>query len=279
MLTRDLLYQASRRLARAGCDSPRLDAELLLMHCWKLNRLQLIGHGNQPVPPEVCEAFLRLLERRQRREPVAHILGEREFWSRSFRVGPDVLIPRPETEHLIEAVLARFPDRNQPWRFCDIGTGSGCIAVTLACEYPQAHIVASDISDASLRIAQTNAQRHDVARRIGFIRGDMLTPFAPAGGRFDAVVSNPPYVALAEMHSLVEELAFEPRHALTDEADGLRFLQQILVNSAGLLRPGGFVIVETGTCGLPATPAELRLEQTISDLAGHLRGAIYRRSR
>ena len=275
MKTRDLLRQAAARLAEAGCDTPRLDAELLLMHAWGIERTALIIRANDEVPPETGRQFEALLARRISREPLAHIVAEKEFWSRPFQVSPDVLVPRPETEHLIEALIEQFPDRQGEYRFLDIGTGSGCIAVTLACEYSQAHIMATDISEAALAVARENAERHGVSDRVAFRIGDMFAAIGDGGGPFDAILSNPPYVASHEMDDLEPELAFEPRGALTDEADGLRYLSHILNEGGKHLKPNGLIIVETGPCGLPETPAALKQIGTIDDLAGHLRGGIY----
>ncbi|EAU54625.1 peptide chain release factor N(5)-glutamine methyltransferase [Mariprofundus ferrooxydans] len=276
--TSELLRLAAADLQQAGCDSPRLDAELLLMHVWPCSRTDLIIRAHDEPPATVSRHFAALLQRRLAREPLAYITGEKEFWSRPFRVSPDVLIPRPETEHLIEAVLARFPDQSAPYQFCDIGTGSGCIAVTLAAEYPHAAVTATDISEASLRMAQTNAAALNVASRLAWRSGDLLQALQPEDGPFDVVISNPPYVSSDEMHGLEPELALEPRHALTDEADGLQLLATILNDAPVCLKPHGYIIVETGTCGLPDTPESLIMEEEIRDLAGLLRGAVYKRA-
>jgi release factor glutamine methyltransferase len=219
MKTGELLRQATAQLEQAGCDSPRLDAELLLMNAWQISRTDIIVRAHDEVPQTVFGNFSSLLERRIRREPLAYITGEKEFWSRTFQVNHDVLIPRPETEHLIEVVVEEFPDRNGEYRFCDIGTGSGCIAVTLACEYPRARIVATDISDAAIITARLNAEKHHVNERMTFRAGDMLRSLEKGDGPFHAIISNPPYVANHEMQQLEPELAYEPRTALTDEAD------------------------------------------------------------
>lgn len=275
MKTRSILQQSAAKLEQAGCDSPRLDAELLLMSAWQISRTDIIVKAHDEVPHAVIAGYNSLLERRIKREPLAYITGEKEFWSRSFQVNPDVLIPRPETEHLIEAVLEKFPDQNGEYHFCDIGTGSGCIAVTLACEYPQAHITATDISEAAIITARLNAEKHRVNDRIAFRMGDMLQALEKGGDPFHAIISNPPYVANYEMHKLEPELAYEPRAALTDAADGLQYLNTILNQGPGYLRPQGYIILETGLCGLPDTPSNLQFERTLYDLANHLRGAIY----
>ncbi len=275
MNIRELLQQAAEQLKQAGCDAPRLDAELLLMHLCHLGRTDLIIRANDRVSEAVGKDFRQLLQRRIRREPLAYILGHKEFWSRSFIVNRDVLIPRPETEHLIEAVMARFPERRAALRFCDIGTGSGCIAVTLACEFPNATVIASDISVAALDVARRNAEQLGVIDRMLFRQGDMLAALQPGDGPFDALISNPPYVAADEMGGLEEELAQEPRHALTDEQDGRKYLTTMLRHGPEYLQPGGYIMLETGLCGLPATPEQLMRDQVIYDLAGHLRGGVY----
>jgi len=275
MTVREILRSASLILEQAECAAPRLDAELLLATVLKKDRTWLIAHADEDVPPNVRNTFTSLLDRRCKREPLAYITEEKEFWSRPFFVTPDVLIPRPETEHLIEAVLAHCPDTKKEFHFCDIGTGSGCIAVTLACEYPGATVVATDISHASLEIACKNAERHGVGSRIKFRQGDMFAPLRKQDGYFDAIISNPPYVAQDELDTLEAELRFEPRHALTDESNGLIYLQSLVEHAPAWLKPEGILLVETGLCGLPAATEPLHLHQEIHDLSGHLRGGVY----
>ncbi|MDQ6972923.1 MAG: peptide chain release factor N(5)-glutamine methyltransferase [Mariprofundaceae bacterium] len=272
---RELLASASHCLQQAGCDTPRLDAELLLCHILGKGRSWLIAHADDALDAASIHAFNSLLKRRIQREPVAYIIEEKEFWSRSFHITPQVLIPRPETEHLIEAVLTHFPDQQAAYNFCDIGTGSGIIAITLACEYPQAHIIATDISHEALDIARGNAQRHQVSARIHILQGDLLGALEADAQRFDAIVSNPPYVAQHEMDVLEAELDFEPRGALTDESDGLRHLTKLVSGAPAHLKKNGLLIVETGLCGLPAGTGGMPLKKHISDLAGKLRGGIY----
>jgi len=272
---RDLSRQAARQLETAGCDAARVDAEILLMHLCNISRTDLIIKALDEVPESIEKGFQSLIKRRANREPIAYITGEKEFWSRPFLVTPDVLIPRPETEHLIEEVLGRFPDQRDKYTFCDIGTGSGCIAITLACEYPNAHIVATDISKAALAVAGSNAESLGVSDRVTFRHGNMLHALTSGDGPFDAVISNPPYVAIHEMEELEAELDFEPRGALTDEGNGLQFLEIILNEGVKRLKPAGLIMVETGPCGLPETPPQLEMKKQIIDLAGHLRGGVY----
>lgn len=275
MNIRELLLQATALLKKAGCDSPRLDAELLLMHAWSINKTALIIRMMDELPADIESAFLQLISRRQQREPVAYIIGEKEFWSRPFRVDANVLIPRPETEHLIEMLLKQHPDREKPYRFCDIGTGSGCIACTIAAEFPNAMVVATDISKAALEVATSNAKTLHVADRVTFKCGDMFTALDAQTEPFDAILSNPPYVSHDEMNVLEPELGFEPRSALTDEQDGKSHLSTLLNECSQWLKPGGFIMVETGLCGLPTTPEDLNQLESYNDLAGLKRGGIY----
>jgi len=277
MTPRHLLAEASAKLQSCGCATSRLDAELLLCHTLGKNRSWLIAHADEAVDETSVYCFNTLLARRIQREPVAYITGEKEFWSRLFHVTPDVLVPRPETEHLIEAMLEHLTDQHATYSFCDIGTGSGCIAITLACEYPHARITATDISQEALAVARSNAERYGVSERISFCLGDMFDALKhDAANSFDSIISNPPYVAKHEMNGLEPELSFEPRHALSDEQDGLKFLRQLVVEAGRWLKPRGLLIVETGQCGLPEEKAGLQLHQPIIDLAGHLRGGLYR---
>ena len=274
MTPRRLLAEASAQLQ--ACATPKLDAELLLCHTLKKERSWLIAHADDVLDEATINDFNILLARRIRREPVAYITGEKEFWSRSFHVNSNVLIPRPETEHLIEAVQGHFPKQQAEYSFCDIGTGSGCIAITLACEYPKARIIATDISSQALSVARRNAERHGVSDRITFVQGDMFAALPKNTASFDAIISNPPYVAQHEMDELEAELDFEPQHALSDGQDGLSFLRLLVEQAGDWLSINGLLIVETGQCGLPDEENGLQLQQRITDLAGHLRGGLYR---
>lgn len=276
MICHELLAQAATLLDDANCESPRLDAELLLMHTWQIERTALIIRMPEEVPEDIETAFWPLLSRRQLREPVAYITGLKEFWSLPFRVDERVLIPRPETEHLIEKVLALFTDRTGAWRFADIGTGSGCIACATASEFPNAMLTATDISEDALNVARYNAMHLNLTERIDFRQGEMLAALNPEGEKFDAIISNPPYVALTEMDELEPELAYEPKIALTDGGNGRGFLSQLFEQSRFWLKPGGYLIVETGICGLPQTPDHLTQIEHYRDLAGIERGGIYR---
>jgi release factor glutamine methyltransferase len=270
-----LLSEATNELKAAGCPTPRLDAEVLLMHACRLTRSQLIASLNDGVSQKEALHYRELIARRKKREPVAYLVGEKEFWSRSFLVNPDVLVPRPETEHLIETMLNHFPATEDEYCFCDIGTGSGCIAITLACEFPHARIIGTDISMAALKVARKNAERHGVLERICFQKADMLTGINDRTPRLDAIIANPPYVSIDEYPGLAPELRFEPRQALTDKDDGLKYLRILLDQAADRLKPGGILVLEAGLAGLPPiTPAWLEVKE-IRDLASRLRGGVY----
>ncbi|RMG91270.1 MAG: peptide chain release factor N(5)-glutamine methyltransferase [Zetaproteobacteria bacterium] len=271
------LRHAAAVLDKAGCDTPRLDAECLLAHAWGMNRSQLFSRMKDPIPEDVLEKSNALISLRAKREPLAHITGRREFWSRNFEVSPATLIPRPETEHLIEAALRHFPDQDIQLSFCDLGTGSGCIAITLALEYPHALGIGCDIDYHALQCAKRNAKRHNVSKRLRLIQADMLSAFS-SSKHFDLIIANPPYVAADEMSALEPELGYEPRHALTDGMDGMSYLRKILQSGDMFLRENGRIIVETGICGLPETPSGLIRLETLHDLSGQLRGAVYRRA-
>jgi len=275
MTTQQALRIAVEKLQQAECATPRLDAEILLMHIWGIPRTQLIIKAHDDLPAPIQQCFDDAIGKRCERIPVAYITGKKEFWSRDFNVSPDVLIPRPETEHLIEELFTLYPDTQAPYHFADIGTGSGCIAITIACEYPNAMIIASDISEPSLAIARKNAEQHDVTTRIQFKHGDLYQAFDTTTPKLDAIVSNPPYVSSHEMHHLERELYHEPSHALSDTSDGLSLLRRLLHDAPDHLKHGAYLLLETGLCGLPETPPHMTFLHTYQDLAGNLRGGVY----
>lgn len=245
-----LLGAASARLAAAGSETARLDAEVLLAHALGTGRSGLYARLRDEIDGAAAVRFDALLARRARREPVAYLTGEQEFWSLPFAVTPDVLIPRPETE-LIVSTAARArprPERHAggadaPFAILDLGTGSGCLAVALAREWPDARVTAVDLAPAALEVARRNADRHGVGARIAFLAGDLYAPL-PAGASFDLIVSNPPYLALGDAAS--PEVAFEPRAALFAGADGLAVIRRLIAGAPARLRPGGMLLVEIG---------------------------------
>jgi len=241
-----LVAAGAAALAAAGVSTPRLDAEVLLGAASGLDRTALYARGRESLPSSCLQAFRLMLERRCAREPLPFIIGRQEFWSLDFVVTPDVLIPRPETELVVEltlATVARAGDEHDI-TICDLGTGSGCIAVALASELPHAEIWALDISPAALAVARANARRNRVADRIHFCASDLLA--AVGGRRFEAIVCNPPYVRAGDLQGLQPELAWEPRGALVSGPDGLEVIRRVLVAAPGHLTDGGWLCVEIG---------------------------------
>jgi len=274
MTARVLMQQAAQALQLVGVDSARKDVELLLLAAWEISATGLIIKMLDVVPEAVLVRFDGMLQRRIKREPVAYILGYKEFWSRDFLVTTDVLVPRPETEHLIEQVLQYYPNQDESYTFADIGAGSGCIGVTLAKEYPNARVVACDISPQALLMTRKNAEKHDVASRMTFYQGDLYQAL-PAAMACDAIVSNPPYVSKEEMLALEAELSFEPRFALTDEDTGLTLLQKLLHGAPQYLKDDGLLMLESGLCGMPsAEPPMIKLAD-YHDLAANFRGSVF----
>jgi len=271
-----LIQEASEQLRQEGVDAPRVDTELMLMAAWGVSQTDLIIKSRDEVPEDVVSKFNTMLERRLKREPLAYILGIKAFWKDEFVVSEDVLVPRPETEHLIEMVLKYHLDQEQACSIADIGTGSGCIAVTLAKEYPNSEVVACDISDKALAITKTNSGNLGVAAQMNFYQGDLYQAL-PDGSQFDVIVSNPPYVSQDEMNDLEAELGFEPRFALTDEGSGLTLLEKLLDDAHVYLKDGGLLVLESGLCGMPKTPDTLEKLEDYFDLAGNFRGSVFQK--
>ena len=245
MTLRTLLVGAEASL-KAGPHSERarLDAETLLLHALRQNRAWLLAHWDDVAPDDV--AYLSLVARRAAGEPIQYITGSSEFFGLPFSVGPGVLIPRPETEHLVEEVLrlAGLFENDAP-SIADVGTGSGIIAVALAHALPKAHIAAVDLSRQALLIARENAERNQVAGRIEFFEGDLLGPLA--GRRFSIIASNPPYVPLLDRDSLsVEVREHEPHAALFAGEDGLDIYRRLIPEARDHLLPGGWLVMEIG---------------------------------
>lgn len=238
----DILGAATRRLAEAGIESPRREARILLARILGISSNSLLT-----TPPRVNAAdavrYEALIERRLSREPLAYIIGEREFWSLPFKVGPGVLIPRPETETLIEQLRTSFPDPNTPLSILDLGTGSGCLLVAALHEYPRAHGMGVDVSSRALKFAAENLGKHGLAKRGRLEEND----FSRITGRFDVILSNPPYVPSGEIAGLERDVRdFEPKAALDGGPDGLsayRLLAGLLPN---LLAKGGIAFLEIG---------------------------------
>ena len=239
---RSALASARRRLAAFPGLDPLRDAELLLRHITSLSKASLLAHPETELTPDQASAYAHAIERRCLFEPVQYINGTQEFYGLAFHVTPAVLIPRPETEHLVEAALHAAQARPSTLHILDIGTGSGAIAITLACNLPNASITATDISSAALEVARTNAQHHGVADRIRFIEADLCPPgLAP----FDIICSNPPYIGDNEI--LEPQVAsFEPHTALFAGPDGLAIYQRLIPIAAAALVPAGTLLLEIG---------------------------------
>ncbi len=218
------------------------EAQLLLARALGIGRASLLAHPELAAEGRRHPRYLEYLERRLAGEPIAYILGEREFYGLVFRVTSDVLIPRPETELLVELALARIPE-GEPLRLLDIGTGSGCIAVTLARLRPRASVIATDTSAAALEVARSNAREHGV-ESIEFRPGEAFAPVVDE--RFDVIVSNPPYVAQDDPHLLQGDLRFEPKQALTSGGDGLALMRVLVARAPSHLQTGGWLLLEHG---------------------------------
>ena len=270
------LRTAGLRLRAAGISDGRREAEWLLAHALGCSRLDLYRSNRTAATDDQDRTFSALLERRIAREPLQYLLGTQEFWGFQFRVTPDVLIPRPETEQMIETALARFPSTDSPLLLLDLCTGSGCLGVALARLYPNARIVATDLSGAALEVARQNAAVHGVEKRIRFLQGDLFDPLRDTDlpGRVDAIVSNPPYVPTPDLAGLQPEVRlFEPRMALDGGRGGLDFYPRILAGARNILRPGGALFLEVGIHQADrvreaAEGAGWRWTETVRDLAG-----------
>jgi release factor glutamine methyltransferase len=276
------IAEGRHRLLGAGIehDEAALSARLLAEAVLGWNTTQILTSGDQLEPPAFAAAFEELISRRAHREPLAYITGTREFWNLRFEVSPAVLIPRPETEGLIEAVNTMLPDRETSLRVADVCTGSGCVAVAIAVERRSARVVAADLSAAALDIARRNITRHGVRDRVECVQGDLLTPLT---GRFDLIVANPPYVAVGSRTALQPEVRnFEPETALFGGADGLEIIRRLVADAPACLNQDGYLMFEFGD-GQEADVSELisaskglRMVDVKRDLQGIERVAIVR---
>jgi release factor glutamine methyltransferase len=259
---RAALKQAMAQLRAAGTPSHTLAAEVLLMHALQRDRVWLYSHPDETLDAAIREKYFALIARRAAGEPTQYLTGKQEFWGLEFEVTPAVLIPRPETEHVMEVSLARLGERglkidldtgspSRTLQVADVGTGSGCLAIALAYELPHAEIIATDISSAALQIARRNALRntippHNIADRIRFIETDLL----PAGNQepaFDLIVSNPPYIADSEAASLQREVRdHEPHEALFAGPTGAEIYTRLVAAALGQLRDRGILVLELG---------------------------------
>ncbi len=248
---RQALREATASLSDAGIESACLDAELLLAEALGLDRSKLYLHYEAPLETRAEERFRSLLARRVDGEPAAYITGRREFWSLDFLVTPAVLVPRPETERLVEVAVGLFEAESQisdrKFQILDLGTGSGAISISLAKEIANAEVWATDVSSDALGIARANARRHGVEEKIQFLHGDLFEPVSARAEIFDLIVSNPPYVRSDEIDALPRDVRdFEPRIALDGGADGLDCYRRIIPGALRYLSDGGFLALEIG---------------------------------
>lgn len=269
-------------LGRHGSETPRLDAEVLLAFACNCPRIQLYTRYDEELPEPVRARMRELVRRRADAEPVAYLVGHREFFSLDFEVTPDVFIPRPDTETLVVEALERLESMAAP-NVLELGTGSGCIAVALAKNHPQISVTAVDVSPAALTVARRNADRNGVAERVRFLESELFAE-VPADEQFDAVLSNPPYVPEDEVPELDPQVSrHEPQLALAGGPDGLDVIRRIVPESPGFLRPGGLLLLE---CSPEQTAAVAELMaagnlfdgiQTCADLSGAQRVVLGRR--
>lgn len=270
----DAIAASRAALAAAGIETAALDARLLVADSTGLAREALIGGRDRPLSDEAARSLALRLKRRLAREPIAYIAGEKEFWSLPFSVDRRVLVPRPDSETLVESVLAWVKDKRRPLRILDLGTGSGCLLLSLLSECPAACGVGVDVSAAALDVARANAERLGLARRSAFVQSDWASAI---DGRFDVVVANPPYVTDADWERLAPEITrHEPRLALVAGADGLAAYRRILPELPRLLDQSGMAFVELGAGQFDAVidlahAAGLQSGGACDDLAGVVR--------
>ncbi len=281
-----LLTEAEADLALCRVDTPRLDAEVLLSHTLKTNRTSLYTRLQTPISAGHKRQFTELIARRKHREPLAYITGSREFWSLEFHVDTHVLIPRPETEIVVQTALHLLhkPAITTPI-ILDIGTGSGCIAVALATELPQAAVWALDIDYDILALARRNARRHAVSERLTFCQGDLFAPVPHVAERFHLIATNPPYIARETLSTLQPEIChWEPQGALDGGQDGLDFYRRLLYDSPNYIRPGGWLVMEIGhdqrdaILQLAQAQCRLSIQSCVQDYAGHDRVVVFQRA-
>jgi release factor glutamine methyltransferase len=285
---RTALKQGIHLLREARVPSDTLAAELLLLHVARRDRTWLYAHPEELLDPQILESYVSLLRRRAAGEPTQHLTGKQEFWGLEFEVNSDVLIPRPETEHLIEVALDRLAVRElrhgrdpkltgEGLNIVDIGTGSGCIAIALAKELPATKIYATDISPAALAVAQGNAARLGFQSRITFLESNLLSAFSPSSHQsplFDLVISNPPYIGRKEAPALpIEVREHEPASALYGGEEGYELFGLLIPEAARNLTSGGLLVLELGHDSLPAVRPLLETPQwtnihVTNDLAG-----------
>ena len=242
-------FWASKILSANDIPAPYAEAEYLLAHALKCDKKEVIVNHDRVFLDNEADLFKELIDRRLKREPSQHIIGEEKFWGLSFKVTKDVLIPRPETQLLVKESLKEAKNFSPEVNVIDLCTGSGCIAVCMALELPESKVYAIDLSDKALAVARENAKKHGVDKRITFLEGDLLNPLEPLGlkGKIDLFLSNPPYVSKKMMEELQPEIElYEPMLAVAGGEDGFDYYRQIIPEAAEYLKPGGHLILEIG---------------------------------
>ena len=266
-----VIQWTTEHFQKKGLDNPRLEAEVLLAYLLEMDRMGLYLNYDRPLKEEERTAYREMIQRRLAKEPLAYIVGSKEFWSLCFAVNPECLIPRPETEHLVEEAVRIGKGLKPPLRVLEIGQGCGAVAIALATELGEAQIVAIDISAGACSLAQANAERHGVTGRIRFVVGDL---FPRGEGPFGLICSNPPYIPTAEIPALAPEVRdYEPLTSLDGGEDGLRFFRRIAQGASALLVAGGWLLLEMGQGQAPQVAAILQEQgftqlDLIPDLAG-----------
>ncbi|MBQ1875417.1 MAG: peptide chain release factor N(5)-glutamine methyltransferase [Selenomonas sp.] len=272
-----ILKWTEQFFAQKGIESPRLDAEVLLGHLLKKERIYLYVHFDEPLEKDELAAFHKMIKQRVSRVPVAYITGEKEFMGLPFKVTPATLVPRPDTEILVQAAIDALrnmhPEEGERLTFADIGTGSGAICLSILHELPEARACTVDISEEARAVAEENAGSLGVQDRVEFFTGDLLAPLA--GRTFDAILSNPPYIPTADLAGLQEDVQkYEPRSALDGGTDGLDFYRRLTEEAPALLKRGGFLAVEVGihqaeeVSALFMVHPDIQSTEIVKDLAG-----------
>jgi release factor glutamine methyltransferase len=267
------LLEATQTLESAGVPESRREAASLLAHVLERDRAFLIAHSKDELPDDLLKIFNAFVERRAEGEPSQYVTGIQDFYGRSFLVTPDVLIPRPETELLVDAVRKHLGDPTSPLSICDVGTGSGCIVITLLHQLQNARGIGVDVSPAAITVAQKNAEAHEVNDRLKFVVSDCFNAL-PRQFSFDLIVSNPPYVSAAALPGLQREVRdYEPSVALSPGVDGLSIIRRLLASAPEFLKDGGLLVMEIGFDQAEATEALIEskvwdLLEIVPDLAG-----------
>lgn len=271
---KSLINWATNYLKERDVSAPRLSGELMLAQVLACGRVDLYLRFDQPLNQQELAEFKGLIIRRRAHEPLAYIMGRREFYGLEFLVGPGVLVPRPETEHMVEEGLKLLGESASP-KVLDLCTGCGAVALALAAGHSSAQVVGSDNSDAALGFARTNAKRLELQERVSWLSGDLFEPVAAMGGFFDMITANPPYVAENQWEGLPEDVKnFEPASALLGGDDGLDIIRQIIAGAGAFLRPQGWLLMELGQGQAPAAASlakQTRIFERISfvkDLSG-----------